>query len=98
MTQAALGTRLTVPTLDGEVELELEPGTQPGDVRVLRGRGMPVLQGFGRGDHRLLVNLSVPRNLSGEQRKLLEDFVRSEHEDNYKADGSFFEKLWAAFR
>ncbi len=98
MTQAALGTRLTVPTLDGEVEVELEPGTQAGDVRVLRGRGMPVLQGFGRGDHRLLVNLSVPRNLSGEQRKLLEDFARSEHEDNYKADGSFFEKLRAAFR
>jgi molecular chaperone DnaJ len=98
MTQAALGTRLTVPTLDGEVELELEPGTQPGDVQVLRGRGMPVLQGFGRGDHRLLVNLSVPRNLSEEQRKLLEEFARSEHEDNYKADGSFFEKLRAAFR
>jgi molecular chaperone DnaJ len=98
MTQAALGTHLTVPTLDGEVELELEPGTQPGDVRVLRGRGMPVLQGFGRGDHRLLVNLSVPHNLSGEQRKLLEEFASSEHEDNYKADGSFFEKLRAAFR
>ena len=98
MTQASLGTRLTVPTLDGEVELELEPGTQPGEVRVLRGRGMPVLQGFGRGDHRLLVNLSVPRNLSGEQRKLLEEFASSEHEDNYKADGGFFEKLRAAFR
>jgi DnaJ-class molecular chaperone len=98
MTQAALGTHLTVPTLDGEVELELEPGTQPGDVRVLRGRGMPVLQGFGRGDHRLLVNLSVPHNLSGEQRKLLEEFASSEHEDNYKVDGSFFEKLRAAFR
>jgi molecular chaperone DnaJ len=98
MTQASLGTRLTVRTLDGEVELELEPGTQPGEVRVLRGRGMPVLQGFGRGDHRLLVNLSVPRNLSGEQRKVLEEFASLEHEDNYKADGSFFEKLRAAFR
>jgi molecular chaperone DnaJ len=98
MTEAALGTRVTVPTLDGELELELEPGTQPGDVRVLRGRGMPVLQGFGRGDHRLLVNLNVPRNLSGEQRKLLEEFASSEHEDNYKADGSFFERLRAAFR
>jgi molecular chaperone DnaJ len=98
MTQAALGTHLRVPTLGGEVELELDPGTQAGDIRILRGRGMPVLQGFGRGDHRLLVNLNVPRNLSSEQRKLLEDFARSEHEDNYKADGSFFEKLRAAFR
>jgi molecular chaperone DnaJ len=98
MTQAALGTRLSVPTLDGDVELDIEAGTQAGDIRVLKGRGMPVLQGFGRGDHRLLVNLSVPRNLSAEQRKLLEEFARSEHEDNYKPDGSFFEKLRAAFR
>jgi molecular chaperone DnaJ len=57
-----------------------------------------VLQGFGRGDHRLLVNLNVPHNLTDEQRRLLEDFARSEHEANYKADGSFFEKLRAAFR
>jgi molecular chaperone DnaJ len=98
MTQAALGVRLTVPTLDGEVELDFEPGTQAGDTRLLRGRGMPVLQGFGRGDHRLLVNLKVPRNLTGEQRSLLEDFARSEQDSNYKADGGFFEKLRAAFR
>src|SRR5213076_216395 len=54
MTQAALGTTVSVPTLDGDHELELEPGTQPGEIRVLRGRGMPVLQGFGRGDQRVL--------------------------------------------
>ena len=52
MTQAALGGTFTVPTLDGELELDVEPGAQPGDVRVLKGKGMPVLQGFGRGDHR----------------------------------------------
>jgi molecular chaperone DnaJ len=98
MTEAALGTRKQVPTLDGETELEFKPGTQAGETRVLRGRGMPVLQGFGRGDHRLLVNLNVPHNLTDEQRRLLEDFARSEHEANYKADGSFFEKLRAAFR
>ena len=55
-------------TLDGAVELEFAPGTQPGEVRVLRGRGMPVLQGFGRGDHRVLVNVAVPRRLTDEQR------------------------------
>src|SRR5262249_23544499 len=47
MTQAALGTTLTVPTLEGEAELEFAAGTQPGAIVVLRGRGMPVLQGFG---------------------------------------------------
>jgi molecular chaperone DnaJ len=98
MIEAALGTRLEVPTLDGNVELEFRPGTQPGEFRVLRGRGMPVLRGFGRGDHRLLVNVAVPRNLSDEQRRLLEDFSRSEHDANYKPDEGFFEKLRAAFR
>jgi molecular chaperone DnaJ len=98
MTEAALGTRKQVPTLDGDMELEFKPGTQAGETRVLGGRGMPVLQGFGRGDHRLLVNLNVPHNLTDEQRRLLEEFARSEHEANYKADGSFFEKLRAAFR
>jgi molecular chaperone DnaJ len=98
LTQAALGTTVTVPTLSGDVELEFQAGTQPGEVRVLRGRGMPVLQGFGRGDHRLLVNVAVPRNLTPEQRRLLEEFERGEHERNYQADEGFFEKLRAAFR
>jgi molecular chaperone DnaJ len=98
MTQAALGAKVEVATLDGEVELEFEPGTQPGEVRVLKGRGMPVLQGFGRGDHRLLVSVAVPRNLSQEQQALLEQFARAEHEANYKADEGFFDKLRAAFR
>jgi molecular chaperone DnaJ len=98
MTEAALGTTVTVPTLSGEAELEFKPGTQPGEIRVLRGRGMPVLQGFGRGDHRLLVNVTVPRNLSDEQRELLEQFGRTEHDRNYKADESLFDKLRAAFR
>src|SRR2546423_1671980 len=77
MTDAALGSRATVPTLDGEVELEFDPGTQPGEIRVLRGRGMPVLQGFGRGDHRVLVNVAVPRKLNDEQRELLERFAHA---------------------
>jgi molecular chaperone DnaJ len=98
MVQAALGARVRVPTLDGETELEFKPGTQPGATRVLRGRGMPVLQGFGRGDHRLLVNVAGPQNLTDEQRRLLEEFSRSEHEGNYKPDEGFFEKLRAAFR
>ena len=82
----------------GSQELEFRPGTQPGEIRVLRGKGMPVLQGFGRGDHRLLVNVAVPRNLTDDQRRLLEEFARSEHDANYKPDEGFFEKLRAAFR
>jgi molecular chaperone DnaJ len=98
MTEAALGTTARVPTLDGETDLEFEPGTQPGEIRVLRGRGMPVLQGFGRGDQRVLVNVQVPRRLSEQQRNLLEEFERSAGEDTYRRDEGFFEKLKSAFR
>jgi molecular chaperone DnaJ len=96
--QAALGATLPVETLDGPVELELEPGIQPGHVRVLRGHGMPVLQGFGRGDHRVLVNVIVPRRLTDEQRSLLEQFERLSDDGTYEADEGFFEKLKSAFR
>jgi molecular chaperone DnaJ len=98
MTQAALGATVPVETLAGEHELEFGPGTQPGEVRVLRGKGMPVLQGRGRGDHRVLVNVAIPAHLTDEQRKLLDEFARSEHERNYGSEGGFFERLRSAFR
>jgi molecular chaperone DnaJ len=98
ITEAALGATLRVPTLDGEIELEFEPGTQPGEVRVLRGRGMPVLQGFGRGNERVLVNVAVPRRLTETQRRLLEEFAASADDETYRRDEGFFEKLKSAFR
>jgi molecular chaperone DnaJ len=98
MTQAALGATVSVPTIGGEEELEFPPGTQPGEVRVLRGRGMPVLQGFGRGDHRVLVRVAIPHQLSDEQRDLLEQFDRSADDETYRRDEGFFDKLKSAFR
>ena len=98
MVQAARGARLTIPTLEGEHELELEPGTQPGEVRVLRGKGMPSLERSGRGDHRVLVNVAVPRRLSEEQRELLDRFEELSGEDTYRRDEGFFEKLRNAIR
>ena len=98
MTQAALGATVTIATLDGDHELEFAAGTQPGQVVTLRGRGMPVLQGFGRGDHRVLVNVVLPRHLNAEQRRLLEEFDSHADEGTYKADEGFFEKLKSAFR
>jgi molecular chaperone DnaJ len=95
---AALGTAVKVETLEGPHELEFEAGTQPGEVRVLRGRGMPVLQGFGHGDHRVLVNVAVPRHLTEEQRGLLEEFARLSNDETYKQDEGFFDKLKSAFR
>lgn len=98
MTQASLGATVTIPTLDGDHELEFAGGTQPGQVITLRGRGMPVLQGFGRGDHRVLVNVVLPRHLNAEQRRLLEEFDSHADEGTYRADEGFFEKLKSAFR
>ncbi len=98
MTQAALGASVTIPTLDGDVELGFDAGTQPGELVVLRGRGMPVLQGFGRGDQRVLVNVAVPRHLNDEQRRLLHEFDEHVDDGTYKPDEGFFEKLKSAFR
>jgi molecular chaperone DnaJ len=96
--QAALGATIPVETLDGPVDLQFEPGTQPGEVRVLRAKGMPVLQGFGSGDQRVLVNVTVPRRLSDEQRKLLQEFERLSDADTYNPDEGFLDKLKSAFR
>ncbi len=99
LTQAALGATVSVPTLDGEEELELQAGTQPGHVVLLRGRGMPVLQGFGRGDEHVLVNVLVPRRLNDEQRRLLREFEEHVDDETYaKGDGGLFDKLKSAFR
>ena len=97
-TQAALGTTVAVPTLDGEEELELSSGTQPGEIVVLRGRGMPVLQGRGRGDQRILVNVLVPRRLTDEQRRLLREFDEHADEATYDKAEGLFDKLKSAFR
>jgi molecular chaperone DnaJ len=96
--QASLGATVSVETLEGPTELELPAGVQPGEVRVLRGRGMPVLQGFGRGDQRVLVNVSVPRHLTPDQRRLLDEFELASDEQTYRHEEGFFEKLKSAFR
>jgi len=98
LTQAALGATVIVPTLEGDTELSFEPGTQPGEIRVLRGRGLPVLQGFGRGNQRVLVNVVVPRRLTEEQRRLLEEFERLSSEATYEPGEGFLDKLKSAFR
>ena len=72
---ATLGTTVTVPTLDGDEELRIPAGTQPGAVFTLRGKGMPSLRRGRRGDQRVLVNVLIPHNLNEEQRELLERFA-----------------------
>jgi len=79
---AALGSRVTVPTLDGEEEVEVPAGTQPGTVVTLKGRGMPTLGRGRRGDQQVVLNVVIPRNLSERQRELLGELRESLTEDN----------------
>jgi molecular chaperone DnaJ len=99
--EAALGTTVTVHTLDGDEDLEIEPGTQPDTVLTLRGRGMPSLGRRGRGDQRVVVSVITPRRLSAEQRSLLRRFADSLNDENLRApeeDGSLFSRVRRAFR
>ncbi|HUC00358.1 MAG TPA: molecular chaperone DnaJ [Solirubrobacterales bacterium] len=81
-TEAMLGTTVTIPTLDGEREVELAAGTQPAHEEVLRGAGLPPLGGRRRGNQRLIVNVVVPTNLSDEQREVAERLDESLEDEN----------------
>jgi molecular chaperone DnaJ len=90
---AALGTTVEVPTLDGPVPVEVKAGTQPGETITLGGRGMPPLRRGRTGDLRVVVNVTIPRRLSSEQRDMLERFADSLTEDNARADEGMIAKL-----
>ena len=93
---AALGTTVEVPTLDGPRELQVPAGTQPGETMTIRGAGMPPLHRGRRGDLRVVVNVAIPRKLSKEQRRLLEqlaDTFDSAGADAGRHDESMLSKL-----
>lgn len=94
---AALGTRVQAPTVEGEVEVEIPAGTQPHEVIVIRGKGMPALRGRRTGDLRVVINVVIPRRLSKEQRKLLEHLAETMTDDNLHTDEGVFAKLRRAF-
>jgi molecular chaperone DnaJ len=91
--QAALGAALEIPTLDGREELKIPPGTQPGDVFKLRGRGMPVPQRRGAGDLVVQVHLEVPKALTARQEELLRELAELEQTNVSPHRKTFFEKL-----
>lgn len=72
--QAVLGDSILIQTLDGKVKYDLPAGTQPGKVFVLKGRGIPVLNGRGKGDQMIRINIDVPKNLTAHQRELIRQF------------------------
>ncbi len=92
-TQAALGAEVVVPTIDGRVEYEVHPGTQPGDVFKLRGRGIQRLGSRGRGDQYVRMTVEVPKNLSQRQKALLREFESEAEDKNYQKRRNFFGKI-----
>ena len=84
--QAALGTEVQIPTLEGNTSLRIQPGTQPGDILRIRVKGMPRFRGRGRGDMLVKVDIAVPKKLSAQQRVLLEQLAR-EFNENVKSKG-----------
>lgn len=95
---AALGGTVKVRTLDGDAELDIAPGTQPGEVYALRGKGIPDPSGRGQGDLNVVVKVFTPSHLNEEQKDLLKNFAESLGEDIHEPDGrSFFERVKDAF-
>ena len=95
---AALGTTVRVPTVgEDDVELEIPAGTQPHEVLIVRGKGMPALRGRRTGNLRVVVNVVIPKHLSREQRVLLEQLAGSMTEHNLRTEEGVFGKLRRAF-
>ncbi|MCK9617581.1 MAG: molecular chaperone DnaJ [Lentimicrobiaceae bacterium] len=98
--EAALGTTIDVPTIEGKARIKIDPGTQPGKVLRLKGKGLPSVNTYGRGD--LLVNISVwtPQNLTKEEKNLLERLQTAENFQPHPTsrDRNFFDRMKEMFR
>lgn len=98
ITQAALGATVRVEHPGAEIELEIPAGTQPNDVRVVKGKGMPTLSGGRHGDLHVHVAVRVPRHLTPEQRSLVTQLAETLGTEAYRDDdGGFFDRLKNAF-
>ncbi|RLD40247.1 MAG: molecular chaperone DnaJ [Bacteroidetes bacterium] len=92
---AALGSTTEVPTIDGKAKIKITPGTQGGKVLRLKGKGLPDVNGYGKGDILVNVNIWTPRNLSAEEKKILE---KLKYSPNFKPnptskDKSYFDRM-----
>jgi len=97
--EAAMGASIEIPTLSGKVKIKIDPGTPSGRVVRLRGKGLPVVNGYGRGDLLVCLNVWVPKNLNKEEKKILEDLQKH---DNFqpnptKQERGFFDKMKEMF-
>ncbi|MFL5345284.1 MAG: molecular chaperone DnaJ [Hyalangium sp.] len=96
-TQAALGAKIDVPTLDGKVKMTIPTGTQSGKVFRLKGKGVPHLHSQQRGDQHVRVIVETPTELSAKQRELLEKFAELSGEESHPQSKTFFDKVKELF-
>jgi len=94
--QAALGATITVPSLGGDIEVSLAPGTQSQTRLRLRGHGMPSVRGTQHGDHHVTIHVAVPTKLNKRQRGLLEEYALAG--GDAVEERTFFERVKDAFR
>ena len=92
-TQAVLGAELEIPTIDGKVNYTLPEGTQSGTTFRLKGKGIPSINGRGRGDQYVTVYIETPKNLNKEQKEALKKFAETMGESNYEEQKKFFKKF-----
>jgi molecular chaperone DnaJ len=92
---ACLGTTVEVPTIDGKAKIKLAEGTQAGKIFRLKGKGLPSLQSYGKGDQLVYVNVWTPKHLSSEEKKILEKLRESPNfaPSPDKNEQSFFSKM-----
>jgi molecular chaperone DnaJ len=76
--EAVLGTNIEVPTIDGKARIKIDPGTQSGKILRLKGKGLPSLNAYGRGDILISLNVWTPQNVTKEEKKIIENFQKSE--------------------
>lgn len=95
--QAVLGATLEVPTLEGKVLMKLPPGTQSGKIFRLRGKGIPVYGGMGKGDQLVTIMIEVPEKVSREQRRLIEALAQEMGTETLPQRASFLDKLKGLF-
>lgn len=95
--QASLGAEISVPTLDGKVKFKIHEGTQPGDEFKLAGKGIKRINSSGRGNQYVKITVEIPKNLSKEQKDILQQFESKTDDKNYKKRKTFFDKLKGMF-
>ena len=83
--QAVNGCQVEIPAVDGKLKIKIEPGTQPGKVLRLRGKGLPSVNGYGTGDLLVFVQVWIPKKISKEEKAIVEKLGQS---DNFKANPS----------